>query len=425
MNPVQMMSRIKNMLVSPKSEWPVAAAEPASVASLFLNFILIVSVIPPLFGLVKGVLIGTSIPLVGTIRLPLSAGIITMVLTYGMALVSTFLVALIINLLAGSFGGEKNLTQAVKTAAYAYSASWVAGVLVLVPWVGWVLALAGSIYSIYLMYLGLPHTMKCPPNKAGGYTAVVVVIAIVLGWILAAVVGIVSTIAMVGKAASGMGTLDLGGSTSETVATDPDSALGSLARMGEQMEDAAKQAEASAKSGDTQGQVEAAGQVMGALLGGGDQVEALAPAQIQPFLPATLGGLSRTSVSTERNAMLGVQISTGEASYSDDEGSRSLRLEIVDTGGAKGAMAFAGFAMGEREQQSGENYEKSYREGGRLVQEEWDAGSRSGKYALVLADRFAIKIDGQGFEMQELKAIAGSLDLAGLEALKMQGVKAR
>src|SRR3546814_3848090 len=96
------------------------------------------------------------------------------------------------------------MTQALKTVAYAWTASWVAGIAVIVPWLGWLIAVAGAVYAIYLLYLGLPHTMKCPPEKAGGYTAVSVIIAIVLSWIVGAIIaGVIGTAAMNGAAMSG------------------------------------------------------------------------------------------------------------------------------------------------------------------------------------------------------------------------------
>jgi hypothetical protein len=58
-----------------------------------------------------------------------------------------------------------------------------------VPWLGWLIALVGAIYGIYLLYLGLPYTMKCPPDKAAGYTTLSVVITVVLVWIIAAIIG--------------------------------------------------------------------------------------------------------------------------------------------------------------------------------------------------------------------------------------------
>src|SRR3546814_5811878 len=77
-----------------------------------------------------------------------------------------YVVALSINALAPTFGGRKDQLQAVKVIGYAWTAAWVAGIATIVPWLGWLVVLAGGIYSIYLLYLGLPHTMKCPPEKA-------------------------------------------------------------------------------------------------------------------------------------------------------------------------------------------------------------------------------------------------------------------
>src|SRR3546814_18930124 len=94
-----------------------------------------------------------------------------------------YVVALIINALAPTFGGRKDQLQAVKVIGYAWTAAWVAGIAAIVPWPGWLVVLAGGIYSIYLLYLGLPHTMKCPPEKAAGYTVVPPTTAVVLGWV--------------------------------------------------------------------------------------------------------------------------------------------------------------------------------------------------------------------------------------------------
>src|SRR3546814_72192 len=126
------------------------------------------------------------------------------------------------------------MTQALKTVAYAWTASWVAGIAVIVPWLGWLIAVAGAVYAIYLLYLGLPHTMKCPPEKAGGYTAVSVIIAIVLSWIVGAIIaGVIGTAAMTGAAMSGS-------NSSDNVTIDGNSALGKLAAMGQRAEQASK-----------------------------------------------------------------------------------------------------------------------------------------------------------------------------------------
>lgn len=202
MNFNKLIERVKNILVKPKAEWPVIAAEPATVADLYKNYIVILAAIPAVFGFIKSSLIGISMPMIGTFRVPIGTGLVQAVIQYALALGLTYVMALIIDALAPTFGGQKNQVQALKTAAYSYTASWVASVAQIVPWVGFLAVIAGGIYGIYLMYLGLPQTMKSPPERAGGYTAVVIISAIVLGWICALVVGLVIGGAMMTGAAT-------------------------------------------------------------------------------------------------------------------------------------------------------------------------------------------------------------------------------
>lgn len=197
----KLIQRIKNILLTPKTEWPAIANEPATVADLYKNYIVILAAIPSIFGFIKSSLIGISVPLVGTIRIGIGVGLAQAILQYALALGLTYVIALIIDALAPTFGGQKNPVQALKTAAYTYTASWVAAIAQIVPIVGFLVVIAAAIYGIYLMYLGLPHTMKSPPERSGGYTAVIIVGAIVLGWLCALVVGLLAGGAMLTGAA--------------------------------------------------------------------------------------------------------------------------------------------------------------------------------------------------------------------------------
>jgi hypothetical protein len=119
---------------------------------------------------------------------------------------------------------------------------------------------------------------------------------------------------------------------------------------------------------------------------------------------------------------MGMQVSEARGTYSDDAG-RSLRLEIIDMGSMKGMMAFAGWAAGEQERETDRGYEKTYKQDGRLVHEEWDTERKSGEYSTVLGERFSVKLSGEASSIAELKTAVASLDLTGLEALKNEGVK--
>lgn len=415
----KIIERVKAILTTPKTEWPVAAAEPATVSGLYAGYIAIIAALPMIAGFIKGSLIGTSIFGI-TVRTPIGMGIVGMVLHYTLTLALVYVMALIINALAPTFGGQKDMVQALKTVAYAWTASWIASIGVIVPWLGWLIALAGAVYAIYLLYLGLPHTMKCPPEKAGGYTAVSIIIAIVLSWIIALIVGgVIGTAAMSGAAMSGM---HVTGSDGDSVTVDGNSALGKLAAMGQRAEQASKELDAAQKSGDSAAQSAAMGKMMGAVSGSNGPVEALAPDQIKAFLPESLGNLKRTSTSAQRNNAMGMQISEATAEYSGDNNQRITR-EVTDTGGAKGFMAMAAAMAPEEEKETDHGYEKTYTADGNMVHEAWDTQSKSGEYSVVLGKRFTVKANGNVDSINQLKQAVTSVDMSKLESLKDAGVK--
>ena len=180
----RLVARARNILLTPKTEWPVIAGEPTSVSQLFTGYVLILAAIPAVAGFIKVSVIGMAVPFMGTIRLGMGAGIGQMLLQYGLALGMTFVLALIIDALAPTFGGEKNLVKSLQLIAYSYTAAWIAGIFHIVPVIGSLLAIAAAIYSLYTFYLGVPAMKKCPQDKAVVYTIVVVVCGIVVGAVL-------------------------------------------------------------------------------------------------------------------------------------------------------------------------------------------------------------------------------------------------
>jgi hypothetical protein len=129
----KLIARVKNILLTPKTEWPVIAAEPDSVVGLYKNYILILAAIPAVIAFLRYSVFGVTVPIVGgTFRLGVGAGITQMIVTYVVGLAVAYLMMLIIDALAPSFGGQKNQTQALKSIAYAYTASWIASILALI-----------------------------------------------------------------------------------------------------------------------------------------------------------------------------------------------------------------------------------------------------------------------------------------------------
>jgi hypothetical protein len=419
----KIIARVKNILLTPKTEWPVIAAEPETVAGLFKNYVVYVAAITPIALFIGDIVFGSYTPF-GLIHLGIGHAFGQLVVFYALFLAMTYVMALIIDALAPSFGAIKNQVQALKAAAYSFTVSWAIGVIYIAPFLGglmFLILLAGGAYSIYQLNLGLQNTMQCPSTRSAGYTAVVIIIGVVIGavcaFILLSALGLSTFNGAYTRGAIGDSRLDPAAS----------SALGALAAMGAHADEANRRMEEAKKSGDPNAQAQAAGAaagaMIGAMMGGGDQVEALAPDALKPFVPETLSGLPRTSFEAARNAAIGIQVSNAKATYRNAQGGPELQLEITDTGGAKGFMALAGFAGLEEDKQSDQGYEKTYHESGRLIHEQWNKNG-SGEYTVILGDRFLVAIHGSGLaDISALKSALAGLNLAGLEALKTQGVK--
>jgi hypothetical protein len=179
-----LQDRVKRILLSPKEEWPVIDAEQTSVAGLYTGYIIPLAAIGPIASIIGWTAFGMQVPFAGSYRLPIGFAVRNAALQYVGTLVGVFVLALIIDALAPTFGGQKNPIQALKVAAYSATAAWVAGIFGLIPALGF-LGLLG-LYSLYLLFLGLPILMKAPEDKAMGYTLVVIVAAIVLGYLVSA-----------------------------------------------------------------------------------------------------------------------------------------------------------------------------------------------------------------------------------------------
>ena len=174
-----LVDRVKKILLSPKTEWEVIDAEPTTVADLYKGYIIPLAAIGPVAQAIGFSVFGMSVPFLGTYRTPIGSAVTQAVVSYVLMLVAVFVLAIIIDALAPTFNGTQNRIQALKVAAYSYTASWVGGIFMLIPMLS-MLAILLGFYSLYLLYLGLPVLMKSPKEKAMSYTVVVILAAIVL-----------------------------------------------------------------------------------------------------------------------------------------------------------------------------------------------------------------------------------------------------
>ena len=384
-NPSSLVDKIKSILLTPKEEWPRIEAEPATIGSLYTSWVIILAAVPAICGLIGGLVFGYSF-LGITYRPSITGAISTAIVTYVLSLVQVFVLALIIDGLAPTFGGTKNQVQAFKVAAYSATAGWVGGVFQILPAIAPLAILAG-LYGIYLLYLGLPLLMKSPADKAMSYTVVTIVVAIVLGLVIGAI-----TMPLAGMFGGGM-MPPAGGSISGTMNVPGVGSvdMGKLEQASKDMEQAAQKMQS------------------------GNGATASDPSALSALLPASIGGYQRGSVESNSMGAGGMGGSNAQARY--EAGGAGFSLSITDMGAA-GALTGMATAMNVNTSKSDANgYEKTSTVNGRLVTEKWDNSDKSGTYGTTVANRFMVQADGHAASIDELKAAVAAIDLSRLEAM--------
>ncbi|CAM5770815.1 hypothetical protein LMIY3S_03299 [Labrys miyagiensis] len=177
---MDVVARARNLLLAPKMEWPVIAAEATSVETIYRGYVAWLAAIGPV-----ATFFGTSLVGFGGVRIGLFSGLLFAILSYAASLVIVYVVALVVDRLAPSFDGTSDFLNAFKLVAYSMTAAWLAGIFAVIP----PLAIFGllGLYSIYLLFTGVPVLMRAPQDKALIYTIAIILIGIVINFVVSAI----------------------------------------------------------------------------------------------------------------------------------------------------------------------------------------------------------------------------------------------
>jgi hypothetical protein len=386
-----MIDRIKNLLLTPKEEWPRIDAQPMTVQGILTGWVAPLAAIGPIASLIQQQVFPLNV--FGMVyRPPLIGSIVTAVLMWLLVIGMVYVWSLIIDALAPSFGGTKNPISALKVAAFSATAGWICGIFGILPFLG-ILAILGALYNIYLLWVGGPLLMKVPQDKA----VVFVIVSIIVGIVANLVAGLIAMsiagamFAMTPGAGPlttpGGGSVTVGGTTFDTGKIE--AATAKMQAASEQM-----QASVNGKPGG---------------------VKAVDPAALQGMLPASIAGYSRTTIESSGGGAAGINGSTARGEYR--AGDKNISMSITDMG-ALGNLATLGGALNvQSSKQTATGYEKTQMVDGRMVSEEWNTDSKSGKFGVMVGSRFMVEASGSAPDVDTLKNAVAGVNFGQLEAL--------
>ena len=407
---MNLIQRVQDILLKPKPTWLVIEQEPADVASIYKEYLIYLAAIPALASFIGMSLVGMG-AFGYSVRLPVVSGLVNMIIGYVLSLGGVFVLALIVDALAPTFNGIRSRINAVKLVAFGATASFVGGIFWLIPALS-ILGLLVGLYSIYLIYTGLPLLMKCPPAKAGAYTAVVLVCGFVVGMVL----GLVLSFAMPSRGLMGSiaGNVPSGGDmTIRTPGGEVNIDTSQMAAMASKMEEAGKRMEASQKAGDPAAAGKAVSDILGAMTGTGGTP--IAAQELKAMLPESLGDLKRESFEAQGGQAMGIAGSSAEASYV--AGPKRVQLSITDMGGLAGLATMAGWAGMTSDRETNTEIERVYKQGARTVREESRKDGSHAEVTVILKNGVLVEARGDKVNVADLKGMIEGLNPSRIEAM--------
>jgi hypothetical protein len=264
--------------------------------------------------------------------------------------------------------------------------------------------------------------MRCPPGKAGAYTAVVIVCAIVAMIVIGGVTSLFVSRGALGLGGDGVlaGLPDASSRSGDVQVKTPDGATvtinpSGMADMAKRMEEASKRMESAQKSGDSAAAGKAMGDIFGAVTGSGNAAP-IAAADLKAMLPESVGGMKRNSIEAQGGEAMGIAGSGAKASYA--AGDKRADLSITDTGGLAGLATMAGWANMTMDKETDGKVEKVYKDGARTIHEEYRKDGSHGEMTVILANGVIVSAEGSRVDMATLKGMVQGVDLAKIEATK-------
>lgn len=181
MNTIQ---RIKNVLLTPKSEWQTISGESDTHIKILTKYLLPLALIPAIASFIGYGLLGYSV--MGINVGSYGFGIRQAVVSFISTIAGVYLSAWVISFLADKFESVKNFDRAFKLVTYSYTPMLIAGILFVLPKLSFLVTIAG-IYGLYLLYLGFVPVMKTPEDKKTTFFVVSLICVILCSIVFSAI----------------------------------------------------------------------------------------------------------------------------------------------------------------------------------------------------------------------------------------------
>lgn len=141
---------------------------------------------------------------------------------------------------------------------------------------------------------------------------------------------------------------------------------------------------------------------------------------LKALFPATLAGMKRGEVTGERTAVMAMDLSHAEATYSKASG-ETIRIEVSDVSRAISSPMMAGlypWTKTDINQRTPSGYQMTTTFAGHRAFESYESSDSTGTLGIFVDERFVVEAKGTGVKMDVLRSALQEFDVARLGKTK-------
>ena len=176
-----MLQHALGLFINPRKEWTKIRDENCTVGKCYCSYVFLLASIPPISGYFGTTLHGWEIGTREAIKLSPDSALTIAIIYYLVMLVGVFSMGFMIHFMSKTYGATQTLPRCITLAAYVATPLFLVGIFELFPilWLNFVIGLPALVYSVYLLYLGVPIIMKIPEEQGFLFSSAILAVGMV------------------------------------------------------------------------------------------------------------------------------------------------------------------------------------------------------------------------------------------------------
>ncbi len=175
------LNHVWGLFSHPQQEWESIRDEPCTVTMCYVRHVLILAAVPAISAYIGAVQVGWSVSAEETTKLTASSALPIAIAFYLAMLAAVYVVGRLIHWMSQTFGAQTTLAQSVVLVTYTGTPLFLVGIVALypMPWVNMLFGIVALLYTVYLLYTGVPVVMKITKEQGFLFSSAVLTVGMV------------------------------------------------------------------------------------------------------------------------------------------------------------------------------------------------------------------------------------------------------